>query len=186
LRRLRTGRERDLSFGLGGVRAIRIDQADVSKLTIRAGSKAPAKYAERLDAWRERLPADTAALWAFIENADMTNLLDLLAVLVAPAIELRAGRGEHIAELLCQAAGLDMRKWWQATPGSYFEHVRKDVTVDAIMEINPALDRAKLEKASKKEVLARVKKTFKGKAWLPEPLRGPALPAPGAEAIAAE
>ncbi len=165
---------------------IRIDEADVSKLTIRAESKAPAQYADLLDTWRERLPADTAALWAFVADADMTKLLDLLAVLTAPAIELRAGRGEHIAELLCQAAGLDMRKWWQATADSYFEHVRKDVTVDAIMEINPALDRAKLDKASKKEVIARVKKAFKGKGWLPEPLRGPAPLAPAAEAIAAE
>jgi ParB family transcriptional regulator, chromosome partitioning protein len=165
---------------------IRIDEADVSKLTIRAESKAPAHYAELLNAWRERLPSDTAALWAFITDADTSTLLDLLAVLAAPAIELRAGRGEHIADLLCQAARLDMHKWWQANADSYFEHVRKDVAIDAFMEINPALDRSKLDKASKKEVLARVKKTFKGKGWLPEPLRGPAPSAPAVEAIAAE
>ena len=43
--------------------------------------------------------------------------------------------------LLCQAAGLDMSKWWSATPESYFEHVRKDVLIDAIKEEKPTLDR---------------------------------------------
>lgn len=66
---------------------------------------------------------------------------------------------------------------------SYFEHVRKD----AIKEVSPKLDRSKLDKASKKEVLVRAKKLFKGSAWLPEPLRVSA-PAPSAAAapIAAE
>ena len=168
---------------------VRIDNADVSKLTIRAESKASAHYAGLLDAWRERLPADTTALWAFIATTDAPTLLDLLAVLAAPAIELRAGRGEHIAALLCQAADLDMSKWWSATTDSYFDHVRKYVVIDAMMEINPALDRAKLDKASKKDVLSRVKKTFKGHAWLPEPLRTATPTAPPNEAaiaIAAE
>lgn len=165
---------------------IRIDATDVSKLTIRADSKASAHYDRLLDAWRERLPADTAALWAFIASADTSTLLDLLALFTVPAIELRAGRGEHIADLLCQAAHLDMNKWWSATTASYFDHVRKDVVIDAIMEVSPTLDRAKLDKASKKDVLSRIKKTFKGKAWLPEPLRGTAPSAPPAEAIAAE
>jgi ParB family chromosome partitioning protein len=165
---------------------VRIDQADVSKLTVRSESKAAAHYHELLDAWRERLPADAAALWAFVAAADMPILLDLLAVLAAPAIELRAGCGELIAGLLCQAAHLDMSKWWSATTESYFDHVRKDVVIDAMMEINPALDRSKLDKGSKKDVLARVKKAFKDKGWLPEPLRGPAPAAPAEAAIAAE
>ncbi len=166
---------------------VRIDETDVTKLTIRAESKAGAHYANLLNTWRERLPSDTSALWTYIATAELSTLLDLLAVLAAPAIELRAGRGEHIADLLCETAGLDMRKWWQAGADSFFEHVRKDVTVDAIMEINPALDRAKLDKSAKKDLLARIKKTFKGKGWLPAPLRVPLVPAKApAELIAAE
>lgn len=174
-------------LGLLSLIRVRIDAADVGKLTIRAESPAQAHYDGLLDAWRDRLPSDTGALWTYIAIADVSTLLDLLAVLAAPAIELRAGRGEHIADLLCEAAGLDMRKWWQASAGSFFEHVRKDVTVDAIMEVNPTLGRAKLDKSAKKDVLARIKKTFKGKGWLPAPLRVPSVPVQAnAEAIAAE
>ncbi|MDX2274311.1 MAG: ParB/RepB/Spo0J family partition protein [Hyphomonadaceae bacterium] len=166
---------------------VRIDAADVGKLTIRAESTAQAHYNGLLDTWRDRLPSDTGALWSYIATAHVSTLLELLAVLAAPAIELRAGRGEHIADLLCEAAGLDMRKWWQASADSFFEHVRKDVTVNAIMEVNPTLDRAKLDKAAKKDVLARVKKTFKGKGWLPAPLHVPSVPVQAnAEVIAAE
>lgn len=168
---------------------IRVAETDVSKLAIRAESTASAQYARTLDAWRERLPADTTALWAFIASADTTILLDLLAVLAAPAIELRAGRGEQIAELLCEAAHLDMGKWWSATTDSFFEHVRKDVVIDAMIEVNPTLDRGKLDKASKKDVLSRVKKTFKGRKWLPAPLRAATRTVPPFEpaiAIAAE
>ncbi len=150
---------------------VRVDEADVSRHTTRMESKAPGTYAELLNAWRERLPSDTVALWSFIAAAETTTLLDLLAVLIAPAIELRAGRGEHIGELLSQAAGLDMSKYWTATPESYFEHVRKDVLIDAIKEEKPTLDRSKLDKAPKAELIARAKRMFKGSAWLPEPLR---------------
>lgn len=166
---------------------VRIDEADARKFTIRAESKAQAHYAGLLNQWRDRLPADTAALWTYIADADLSTLHDLLAVLAAPAIELRAGRGEHIADLLCEAAGLDMRKWWQASAESFFDHVRKDVTIDALMEVSPALDRIKLDKATKKDVLARIKKTFKGKGWLPSLLRTQSAPAQTQpEAIAAE
>lgn len=175
---------------------VRIDETDVSKLTTRAESKASAHYDSLRDSWRDRLPADPAALWAFIASADTPSLLDILAVFAASAIELRAGRGEHIGNLLCQAAHLDMTKWWSATTESYFEHVRKDVVIDAMMEAGPSIDRVLLENASKKDVLSRVKKAFKGKAWLPEPLRvtatEAALPAfltedaEGADALATE
>ncbi len=164
---------------------IRVDEADVSRHITRMESTAPAAYAELFNAWRERLPSESVALWSLIAAAEIDALLDLLAVLAAPAIELRAGRGEHIADLLCQAAGLDMSKYWTATPESYFGHVRKDVLVDAIKEEKPTLDRAKLDKAPKAELITRAKRMFKGSAWLPEPLRADVLPADAA-AIAAE
>lgn len=165
---------------------IRVEETDAAKHITRSDSKAPAAYAKLLNAWRDRLPADTAALWSFIAQCDLPTLLDLFAVLAAPAIELRAGRGEDLAEALCEAAGLDMTKWWSASPQSYFEHVRKEVIVDGLLELNPSLDRTKLDKATKKEVLARAKKAFKGRHWLPELLRAVPPKTAAPQAIAAE
>jgi ParB family chromosome partitioning protein len=166
---------------------VRIDEADVSRQITRCEAAAPAMLAKMTEAWRERLPSGADALWAFVSAADQQTLLELVAVLLAPAIELRPGRGEGVVEAICTAAGLDMTRYWSATPTSYFEHVRKDVIIDAIKEFNPALDRSKLDKASKKEVLERAKRIFKGSTWLPEPLRSPsvAVQTP-TEAIAAE
>jgi plasmid stability protein len=78
----------------------------------------------------------------------------------------------HISDAVVAAAELDMAKWWTATPQSFFEHVRKTVIIEAIMEVNPKLDRAALDQAPKKEVLARAKRTFKNSKGLPAPLRG--------------
>ena len=165
---------------------VRIDEADVSRQITRSESTAPQALATIAEAWRERLPAGVDALWAFIATVDQQTLLELMAVLVAPAIELRAGRADGVVAAICEAAGLDMGKYWSATVESYFEHVRKEVIVDAIKEVNPALDRSKLDKAPKQEVLARAKKAFKGSAWLPEPLRTPRQSPASVEAIAAE
>lgn len=150
---------------------LRVEETDVARLIQRCDSPAPAAYAVLLDAWRERLPDNTEALWRFIQDADTSTLFNLLAVLVAPAIELKAGRAEALTDQLCVAAGLDMSKWWAATVDGFFEHVRKNVVITAIAEVTPSIDRAKLEKSAKKDVLARVKRAFKGKAWLPVPLR---------------
>lgn len=173
-------------FSTHSLLRVRIDETDVSRQITRCESTAPQVLAKIAVSWRERLPIGVEALWAFVSDAETEALLELLAVLVAPAIELAPGRAEGIADAICTAARLDMSQYWRATPASYFEHVRKDVIVDAIKEMNPALDRTKLDKAPKREVLDRAKRLFKGSNWLPEPLRiGPGAP-PTVEAIAAE
>lgn len=150
---------------------VRVDEIDVSRQITRCESTAPQALATMAASWRERLPTGADALWAFIAEAETETLLELLAALVAPAVELVPGRAEAVVDAICAAAGLDMNQYWRATPESYFEHVRKDVIVDAIKEVNPALDRTKLDKAPRKEVLGRAKRLFKGSTWLPEPLR---------------
>lgn len=129
-------------------------KVDVARLITRSESPAVQALAKLAEASRERLPAGVDALCAFIAEADQQTLLELLAVLVASAIELRPGRADGVVEAICEAASLDMSKYWSATVESYF----KDVIVDAIKELNPALDRSKLDKAPKKEVLTRVQR----------------------------
>ncbi|MEZ5994173.1 MAG: ParB/RepB/Spo0J family partition protein [Hyphomonadaceae bacterium] len=174
-------------FSTFSLMRVQVDAADVTRQITRTESTAPQQLAKLWDAWRERLPAGTDALWVFISQTDQAVLLELLAVLVAPAIELRANRTSNVADAICEAAGLDMSRYWRASCESFFEHVRKDVIVDAMKEHNPALDRTPLDKASKKDVLARAKRAFKGSTWLPEPLRTHMVPVQApSDAIAAE
>lgn len=166
---------------------VRVEETDVARSIERCDSGAVSAYSALLNAWRDRLPAGTEAFWQFVSEASTGTVLDLLAVLVAPAIELRPGRGEALGDALCGAAGLDMGKWWTASVESYFEHVRKSLIVEALLEINPSIDRAKLDKAPKKEVLGRARRAFKGKSWLPRPPRVGAQLAPEAtEPVAVE
>ncbi|MES1197553.1 MAG: ParB/RepB/Spo0J family partition protein, partial [Pseudomonadota bacterium] len=172
--------------------ALAVEQADVGRHITRFESKAPDAYANIAAGWREQLPADVEALWDFVATAEQHTLLELLAVLIAPGIDLLAkshvqgAAAARIGDLVVEAAGLDMSRWWAATVESYFDHVRKDVIIDAIKEVQPSLDRAKLDKAAKKEVLARAKRVFKGSAWLPEPLRSNRPTSAAVDAIAAE
>ncbi|KAF0177871.1 MAG: chromosome partitioning protein ParB family [Caulobacteraceae bacterium] len=145
------------SFSLVRLKA---DEIDIARQISRCETKAPEAYATLLNAWKERLASDTDDLWAFVSDADTDKLLELLAILVAPAIELQPGRAPDVTDAICEAEGLDMNQYWQATPASFFDHVRRDVLLEAIREFKPTALNAKLEKASKKEVVARAKRIF--------------------------
>ncbi|MBL8550519.1 MAG: single-stranded DNA-binding protein [Hyphomonadaceae bacterium] len=129
-----------------------VEAEDVSRSITRCESRAAAAHDQLIDEWRARLPSDAEALWSFVRAADHDTLFSLLAVAIAPGIDLRHGphtlgaEARLRVELVCEAAELDMAKWWSATPESYFDHVRKDVLIDAIKEEKPTLDRSKLEK----------------------------------------
>lgn len=157
---------------------VKVTREDVTRSIIRSETKAPGAYEELADAWRSRLPGDPGALWSFIADADQATLLELIALAIAPGIDLRrcgswSGMEQRLAlgEALCSAANLDMTKWWTASVESYFEHVRKDQLIEGLLELNPKLDVTALTKSSKKELLARAKRAFKGSHWLPIPLR---------------
>jgi ParB family chromosome partitioning protein len=173
--------------------SVAVDEADVCRSITRAASKAPADYAGLVSQWRKRLPGDDSELWAYIVEAERATLLELLAVLIAPGIDLRLG--SHTREndpraasgaLFAEAAGLDMSSQWTATAESYFAHVKREVILDAIREAKPGALTKKLQKSSKADVLARAKGLFKDSAWLPEPLRVTRSDRPNARAIAAE
>lgn len=164
---------------------VRIHREDVVRSITRSDSEAPQAYDKIATAWRDKLPTEREELWRYVIEAEQQTLLALLAVLVAPGIDLRGST--RMSDLFAEAIGLDMRRWWTASPDSYFNHVRRDVIVDAICEQKPALDRSKLEKAPKAELVMRAKRMFKGSTWLPEPLRIHAVRAEApSETIAAE
>lgn len=157
---------------------LRIEEEEATRSITRSESTAPEAYEKIATAWRDRLPGEREDLWRFIEEAEQQTLLELLAVMIAPGLDLRidARVSGHeararIGDLFADAVRLDMSRWWTASPESYFSHVKRGVIVDALRELKPALDRAKLEKAPKAELVMRAKRMFKGTAWLPEEMR---------------
>ena len=170
-----------------------LEEHDVARSINHSEAKSVTRCAEHASAWRDQLSADPEALWAFVLGADQQTLLDLMAVVLAAGIDLRVGAHapnadarKRLGALLTEAAGLDMSAWWTATPESFFAHVRKHVIIEALLEVAPALDRAKLEKAPKSELLSRAKRSFKKSAWLPAPLRPHSAAQTEPQAIAAE
>jgi len=158
--------------------SIRVERIDVGRSITRAETKAGDEFENIASAWRSRLPSNPEELWAYVASIEQPILLELIAVTTASGIDLRrsgpfAGieARQILGQTLCEAARLDMTKYWKASVDSYFEHIRKDAVVEALLELNPKLDRVALDKAPKKEVLARAKKAFKGNRWLPPALR---------------
>lgn len=173
---------------------LRVEEKDVARSITRSESKAQEAYEAVANSWRDRLPVEREDLWRFIIEAEQQTLLNLLAVLIAPGLDLRldARASGHDAQarmgdLFAETVGLDMSRWWSASADSYFAHVKRDVILDAIREHKPGLVLPKLEKASKAELVSRTKRIFKGSTWLPEPLRAHSVSVQApTEAIAAE
>lgn len=173
---------------------LKIEEEDVVRSITRSESAAPEAYERIASSWRDRLPSEREHLWRYVADAEQAVLLELLAVMIAPGLDLRAdarmsGAASQIriGNLFAEAVALDMSQWWTASADSYFNHVKRDVILDAIREHKPGLCVPKLEKASKAELISRAKRVFKGSAWLPEPLRlHPVTVQETAEAIAAE
>src|SRR5690606_7594752 len=70
------------------------------------------------------LPQDSADLFAVLLAKSQDELLRLLAVCAAAAVDavtFRASQHQPGAEL-AQAVGLDMSAWWQPTAEGYFQH----------------------------------------------------------------
>lgn len=157
---------------------LRVQEENVARSITCSESKAPEAYEMLADSWRDRLPVRREDLWRFIIGTEPQTLHELLAVLIAPGLDLRTDTRAsghdaqaRIGDLFAESVGLDMSRWWSASADSYFSHVTRDAILDAIREHKPGLVQPKLEKASKAELVSRTKRIFKGSTWLPEPLR---------------
>ncbi|MGG5811661.1 ParB N-terminal domain-containing protein [Falsiroseomonas sp. CW058] len=126
---------------------------------------------------RGRLPADRRGLWAWLAGQDEASLLRLLAVLVARVADAGAGDwtapGDTVAAGVASAAGLDMRRWWSATPASYLARVPKAAILAAVRE-GAGEDAARRLAGMKKEPMAEAAAAaLDGRGWLPAALRVP-------------
>ena len=137
-------------------------------------------FAERDEAWRQRLPDAAEDLWAWLLSQDTAVRLDLLAhcagravdAVVRPREHAQSGRLFH-ADQLAGALNLDMAQWWQPTGASYLGRVPKVRILEAVTEgvsREAAENLAKLKKAA---LVVQAEDRLAGTQWLPAILRSP-------------
>ena len=133
-------------------------------------SSAAVALRELQQTWGERLPEDSAELFAALLAMEQDELVRLLAVCVAASVDVvtpRATPHQPGAEL-AQAVGLDMRAWWQPTAEGYFKHVSKAVILDAVQQFAPS-HVTRLAKLKKTDIASEAERLVQGTGWMPAP-----------------
>lgn len=125
------------------------------------------------EAWAQRLPEDSEALFAELLAMPESELLSLLALCVGFTVSAITSReGERPAALLAQAVGLDMGQWWTPTAAGYFEHVSKAKALEAVQVFAPG-EVHRLAKLKKAQIAAEAERLAAGSGWLPAMFRTP-------------
>lgn len=138
-------------------------------------AEAPAAVGMRKvrEAWGQRLPEDSEALFVELLAMPQSELLSLLAVCVGFTVSAITSReGDRPAALLAQAVGLDMGQWWTPTAAGYFEHVSKAKALEAVQVFAPG-EVHRLAKLKKAQIAAEAERLAVGSGWLPAMFRTP-------------
>lgn len=132
-------------------------------------AEAPAAVGMRQvrEAWAERLPSDSDALFAELLAMPQQELLSLLALCVGFTVTAIASREDEApAAALAQAVGLDMHAWWTPTAGGYFDHVSKAKALEGIEVFAPG-EVNRLGKLKKAQIASEAERLAAGTGWLP-------------------
>lgn len=143
-------------------------------------SEAPAAVGMRQvrEAWGERLPSDSDALFAELLAMPQQELLSLLAVCVGCMVTAIASRESEVpAAALAQAVGLDMHVWWTPTAAGYFDHVSKAKALEGVQVFAPG-EVNRLGKLKKAEISSEAERLVAGTGWVPAMFRPVEEPAP--------
>jgi len=133
------------------------------------------------EAWAQRLPSESDALFTELLGMPQGELLSLLAVSVASTIGAVCSReSERPALLLAHALGLDMHDWWAPTAAGYFEHVSKAKALEGVQAFAPD-QVARLAKLKKVELASEAERLAACSGWLPPMLCADAPKANDAE-----
>lgn len=141
-------------------------------------SPAAQHMAEQRAAWEQRHPEEEEALWPWLVAQKRDAIMALLAFCVAECghTGFRDWTGDGTGSShhqIAAAAGLDVGKWWTATPETYFARVSKAVIANAVTGA-AGDDTARRGAAMKKADAARVAtEAVAGTGWLPSLLRTP-------------
>ena len=123
---------------------------------------------EAQQAWGEKLPEDSAELFAALLAMEQGELVKLLAVCVASTVDVVTPRAtvQQPGAELAQAVGLDMAAWWQPTAEGYFRHVPKAVILRAVGEYAPE-HVTRLAKLKKADIASEAERLADGTGWMP-------------------
>lgn len=150
----------------------------------------------RIGRWRTRLSGGKGGLWSAIMALDATELLDLIAVCAALAVDATHSKtGEYAnrqrmshADQLAETLRLDMSKYWTPTAGSFFGRVSKKAICVAVAEAAGEGIAFRIQDLKKPVMAAEAENIAAKTGWLPVVLRTRGLPAVNTapEALAAE
>ena len=131
-------------------------------------SPAAVALRELQQAWGEKLPENSAELFAVLLAMEQCELVKLLAVCVASTVDAVTPRAtlHRPGEELAQAVGLDMAAWWKPTAEGYFKHVSKVVVLDAVGEFAPEHVN-RLAKLKKADIASEAERLADGMGWMP-------------------
>ena len=140
-------------------------------------SKAAQALAKRRQRLQEKLP-DLEELWTWLAAQRDVTRAKLLAFCVAVTLDVVHRRHAVItperqteSELIAEAIGLDMAKWWEPTRESYFSRVPKTLILAAVSEAVTPQAAENIERLKKDAMALRAEELLADKRWLPEPLR---------------
>ncbi len=131
-------------------------------------SPAAVALREMQEVWRERLPQDSAELFAALLAMEQAELLALLAVCIASTVDVVTPRAmpHQPGAQLAQAVELDMAVWWKPTAEGYFKHVSKAVILQAMGEFAPH-SVSRLAKLKKADIASEAARLADGTGWMP-------------------
>jgi ParB family chromosome partitioning protein len=119
------------------------------------------------EAWGERLPSESDALFAELLAMPQQELLSLLAVCVGCTVTAIASREIEVpAAALARAVGLDMQAWWTPSAAGYFDHVSKAKALEGVQAFAPS-EVTRLGKLKKAEIASEAERLVAGTGWLP-------------------
>ncbi|PLZ01146.1 chromosome partitioning protein ParB [Burkholderia sp. WAC0059] len=114
------------------------------------------------------LPGDSGELFAVLLAMSQDALVNLLAVCVAPTVDvmtLRATKDDPGADL-ARAVGLDMAAWWKPTAEGYFRHVPKAAILDAAKTFAPS-EVNRLARLKKNDLATEAERLAAAANWMP-------------------
>ena len=119
-------------------------------------------------AWGDRLPEDSAALFAALLAMEQGELIQLLAVCVASTVDVVTPRAmpRQPGTELAQAVGLNMAAWWKPSAEGYFKHVSKAAILQTVGEFAPESVH-RLAKLKKADIASEAERLAEGTGWMP-------------------